>query len=179
MKTPEATLILGIGNLLRADDGLGPVIIGRLKEQGGLHGANLVCGGTDALGLIEHFKGYDRVIIIDAAQMKFAPGTIKVFNPDQFSLHMHSDTLSTHGLGLAEVISLAKELDIAPIITIIAVQVEDISFKEGLSQTVADKIPDILKIITGLIKENRPISQQKNRLILSKKPRQTIYRKAD
>ena len=81
------TLILGVGNPLRRDDGIGPAVIQLLAENRDGYqipsDIELVDGGTDGLGLIEYLKDYKKVVIIDAVETGLAPGTISVFTPEE------------------------------------------------------------------------------------------------
>lgn len=146
------TLILGVGNPLRRDDGIGPAVIQLLAENRDGYqipsDIELVDGGTDGLGLIEYLKDYKKVVIVDAVEMKLSPGTIKEFTPEEAVININSDALSTHGFGIAELIKLAKELDINPELVIVGVQPEDVSYGENLSTVVESKIYELLKTIT-------------------------------
>lgn len=153
-KNKKETLILGVGNPLRRDDGIGPEVIRLLTENRNSYGLpadiDLVDGGTDGLGLIEYLKDYKKVIIIDAVEMKLAPGTIKIFSPKEAVISINADSLSTHGFGIAELIKLAEELDINPELIIVGVQPEDISYSENLSTVVESKFYELIETITSI-----------------------------
>lgn len=143
-------LVLGIGNPFRRDDGIGPAVIGRLKSENGLEEIDLLDGGTDGLSLIEYIKGYGKVLIVDAVDMGVAPGEVRVFSPGEAKLTIKADALSTHGFGLAEVISLMETLEITSDLHIIGIQAKDVTFGEEMSPEVSSKIEEILE----LVKEN-------------------------
>lgn len=155
----KETLILGVGNPLRRDDGIGSKVIRLLKQNRANKKSryklsadiDLLDGGSDGLGLIEYLKEYKKVIIIDAVEMKLAPGTIRVFTPREAVMTIKTDSLSTHGFGIAELIKLAKELDINPELIIVGVQPEDVSFGEKLSYSVASVLDKLIKIILKII----------------------------
>lgn len=69
-------LVVGCGNLLRGDDGVGPVLVRHLWELGVPDGARLVDGGTAGMDVAFQMRGAQRVVIIDAAATGSAPGTI-------------------------------------------------------------------------------------------------------
>ena len=144
------TLILGVGNPFRRDDGIGPAVISRLKSENELEGIDLLDGGTDGLSLIEYIKGYEKVLIVDAVDMGMVPGEVRVFSPDEAKLKIKTDVLSTHGFGLAEVIGLMGTLEMKTDLRIIGIQAKDVTFGEGLSPEVSSKIEEILE----LVKEN-------------------------
>ncbi|MFQ3681913.1 hydrogenase maturation protease [Roseiflexus sp.] len=70
------TLIIGCGNLLRGDDGVGPILIRRLWEIGLPEGVRVADGGTAGMDVAFQMRGADRVIIIDACRTGAAPGTL-------------------------------------------------------------------------------------------------------
>jgi hydrogenase maturation protease len=140
------TLILGVGNPLRRDDGIGPLIVGKLDQEE-LKNVDIQDGGTDGLGLIEYLKEYPRAIIIDAVEMNLEPGAIRSFKLEEVKVNIKADTLSTHGFGLAEVFELMKSLNIETEVKVIGVQPESIEFGEGLSQEVLLKVSKIIEII--------------------------------
>ncbi len=145
------SLILGVGNPLRRDDGVGVEIIRRLTKNfsdGRLSvSTDLMDGGTDGLALLEYIKGYKKVTLIDAVEMGVDPGIIKVFTPEEAILHIGTDSLSTHGFGIAEFIRFARELNILPECTIIGIQPEDIGYGEELSYPVQSGIEKVISII--------------------------------
>jgi len=140
------TLVIGVGNPFRHDDGIGPAIIKILQIEDN-QAFILVDGGTDGLALLDQLTGYKKAIIVDAVQMMAKPGTVKLFTPAEAKINIKSDVLSTHGFGLAEMLKLADELGIKTEIKIIGIQPKDISFGEGLSDEIKEQIPEILKLI--------------------------------
>ncbi|MCK5201195.1 MAG: hydrogenase maturation protease [Spirochaetales bacterium] len=152
-RNKKETLILGVGNPLRRDDGIGPAVIQLLEKKRSSYeipsNVELIDGGTDGLGLIEYLKDYKKVIIIDAVESGVAPGTIKVFTPEEAVLNINSDSLSTHGFGIAELIKLAKELDINPKLVIVGVQPGDVSYGEGLSDILSLKMEEAAKVVVS------------------------------
>lgn len=71
-----AVLIVGCGNLLRGDDGVGPVLVRHLWERGVPEGARLVDGGTAGMDVAFQMRGAARVVIVDAAATGSPPGTV-------------------------------------------------------------------------------------------------------
>ncbi|CAL7962498.1 hydrogenase maturation protease [Gammaproteobacteria bacterium] len=139
-------LVIGVGNPFRHDDGIGPAIIKILQAEDNQDFV-LIDGGTDGLALLDQLTGYEEAIIVDAVQMMANPGIVKSFTPAEAKINIKSDVLSTHGLGLAEMLKLVEELNIKTKIRIIGIQPKDISFGEGLSDKIKNQIPEILKLI--------------------------------
>jgi hydrogenase maturation protease len=140
------TIIIGVGNVLRRDDGIGPTIIKELAKLN-LTNVDLQDGGTDGLALLDYLPNYSQAIIIDAVNMGMLPTTVKIFTPEKVRINIKSDALSTHGFGLAEVIKLMEQLDIKIKLIIIGIEPKDISFGENLSAEIQEKIPEILELI--------------------------------
>ena len=139
-------LVLGIGNSFRRDDGIGPAVVSHLIADADLEDIDILDGGTDGVSLLEYLKGYEKALIIDAVDMGMAPGEIRVFSPDEARL-IRADALSTHGIGLAEVIGMLKILKIEVELRIIGIQAKDVTFGEGLSPEVSSKIETILELV--------------------------------
>jgi len=144
------TLILGVGNTYRKDDGVGPAIIALLQNNK-RSGVDYLDGGVDGLALIDIISLYSKVIIIDAVDMKTPPGTVKLFSPSDVRLQIKSDALSTHGFGLAEVIKLIEQLDVKTLLQIIGIQPQDISFGEGLSEVIEKQVQRIIKLVDDVL----------------------------
>jgi hydrogenase maturation protease len=72
----ENTVIIGCGNLLRGDDGVGPILIRRLWELGVPEGIVLVDGGTAGMDVAFKMRGAERVIIVDASRSGAEPGAL-------------------------------------------------------------------------------------------------------
>lgn len=92
-----AVLVIGCGNLLRGDDGVGPVLVRHLWERGVPDGARLVDGGTAGMDVAFQMRGAGRVVIVDAAATGAEPGTVyrvpgaELANlPPLSGLHTHS-----------------------------------------------------------------------------------------
>lgn len=71
-----SVLVVGCGNLLRGDDGVGPILVRHLWERGVPDGARLVDGGTAGMDVAFQMRGAARVVIVDAAATGAAPGTV-------------------------------------------------------------------------------------------------------
>jgi hydrogenase maturation protease len=143
----SSTLVLGVGNPFRRDDGVGPAVIARLQTENSLDGVDLLDGGIDGLALIDYMHGYEKVLIVDAVNMNAAPGEIHMFSPQEAILSITSDALSTHGFGVAEVIALMEKMDIQVNMQILGIQAKDVTFGEGLSPEIAVRIDDVIELV--------------------------------
>lgn len=106
-------LVACIGNPDRGDDGVGPLVAEQL-ERAAPEGL-VVRRYTDGLlGLLDDWRGFPRVICVDAVAPLGAPGQVHVIDPARESLPQLAPATSTHGVGLAEVIRLGHALGTLP-----------------------------------------------------------------
>ncbi len=142
-----ALTIIGVGNRLRGDDAIGPLLIDALSGLSHSQ-VELVDAGSDALGLLEYFQGRDHVIVIDACHMGRKAGCIVEFDPTQIDLVLKDDPISLHGLGLAESIQMAQSLQMLPRdLKIIGIEPESIQFSGSLSVPVQKAMKKAIEII--------------------------------
>ena len=113
---PAATLqppgcdvvIIGCGNLLRGDDGVGPVLVRHLWERGVPDGAKLVDGGTAGMDVAFQMRGAARVVIVDAAATGSAPGTVFRVPGEEFAELPPLQGLHTHSFRWDHAIAFAR-----------------------------------------------------------------------
>ncbi|MCX7854479.1 MAG: hydrogenase maturation protease [Anaerolineae bacterium] len=142
------TLILGLGNPLRGDDGIGPRVVAELLRRGLPDGVEAVDGGTSGLDLLHLLEGWERVIIVDAAELGREPGEFLRFTPEDARLVGSLVSLSSHTAGLADALALARALgQKLPDIVIYGVQPERMDWEEGLSPAVEVALPDLIEEI--------------------------------
>ncbi len=126
-------LVIGLGNPDRGDDGVGPLVVEKLA---GLLPTDVAVApaGADVLTLMTEWADFDAVICIDAAAPLAAPGRIHRFDLANAELPQHTRSASSHALGLADAIGLARVLRQAPQ-NIIVFAIEGASFARGASMT--------------------------------------------
>ncbi|MEE4379723.1 MAG: hydrogenase maturation protease [Candidatus Competibacteraceae bacterium] len=137
------TLIIGVGNALRGDDGCGPVVIqrltGRIPET-----VTLLEHGGDGISLLQAWEGADWVILVDAAYSGATPGTIYRFDVAETELPRGFFHASTHELGVAEAVELARSLGRLPEgLMVYAIEGECFSAGAELSPAVADAVESV------------------------------------
>jgi hydrogenase maturation protease len=149
----EKTLVLGLGNPILSDDGIGPRIAGKLE---GKLGGNVTVAETSMAGLnlLDLLAGYDRAIIIDAIKtISGKPGSIYRLDIEDFKDTCHA--ASTHDVNLATALEFGKRLGLAlpHKIDILAIEVvETERFGEELTPEVAGAIPVCVEIIIEELK---------------------------
>jgi len=104
----DLIVVLGIGNVLWADEGFGVRCIEALQRHWsfGPH-VRLVDGGTQGLYLIQHVQAAKKLLIFDAIDYGLAPGTLKLVENDEVPRFMGAKKMSLHQTGFQEVLMLA------------------------------------------------------------------------
>jgi hydrogenase maturation protease len=144
-------LVVGIGNPDRGDDGVGPAVVRRLKGRIPTSVRVLECSG-DALTLLDDWVGFTAVILVDAVAPIDRPGRVHHIALANNPLPLAFSPHSTHAIGLAEAIELARCLGRLPR-SITAYLVEGEQFEAGaqLSPVVASAVDDVVgAIITDI-----------------------------
>ena len=100
--TPDKILVLGIGNLVLNDEGIGIHVVNALNEMEIPQGVDVLDGGTGGLALLETLQSYRQLILVDAALDNNPVGTIRRLSP-QYSKD-YPPLLSAHEIGLKEMI---------------------------------------------------------------------------
>ena len=143
--------VLGIGNLLQKDEGVGVHLINRLeKEYNFSPHVNLIDGGTMGTDLLPYLEENDKVIILDAVNFDEVPGFIGVIENDDILRRLNTK-LSIHHLGLTDVLSSARLLDIEPSeIYLIGIQPKNIEMGTELTDEINQRTG---KMIDAAIKK--------------------------
>jgi len=139
--------IIGLGNPLRKDDGIGIVLLNKLKQQKKKLGKNieLIDGGIGGMNLLHVLARFDIVVLIDAVDFQGAPGESHVFTVAQLQSKKTPDRFSTHESDFLNIICLSKELNELPRkIIIFAVQPQDVSFGTDLSEQLEKNLDGLL-----------------------------------
>ena len=140
-------IIVGIGNTLRGDDGIGCKIIEELKKETLPDFVELVDIGSDAFSIIDFFEKQQPVLLVDCAQMDKGAGSIVRFDVEEKNLPVLDKAISIHGFGFSDVYRMAKNLYGHIQCTVIGVQPKSIEFNSGLTDEIIAKIPSIKKMV--------------------------------
>ncbi len=105
--------VIGIGNDLRGDDAAGPEAVRRLRARA-LPGLEVVACAADPQALLEAWSGGDDVTVVDAMRSGAPPGTVTRFDAARGPLPLEGFRSSTHGLGVAAAVELARALGRLP-----------------------------------------------------------------
>lgn len=151
-------LILGIGNYLMGDEGVGVHVVQQLEAEG-IEGADLLDGGTGGFHLLEYFEKYPHIIIIDATLGDNPTGTIRLIKP-KYAVDF-PPAMSTHDIGLRDLTTAIQLLGKSPDIYLYVVSIESIQ-QQGVELT-----PEIRKAAKELKGKVRKLVQNiTNRTLL-------------
>jgi hydrogenase maturation protease len=151
-------LVMGVGNILRGDDGFGVAVLNEVGTRAVPANVDLLDAGTSIIDLMEELNGRRKVVVIDAVRGGQSPGTLYRFSPEDVAAEaVPADSL--HQVGLLETLRLAELVDCRPEqVVIIGAQPEDTSLKIGLTEAVAAAVPRAVEMvmaeINGVIADN-------------------------
>lgn len=115
MTTTPSVLVLGIGNVLWADEGFGVRCAEALAEAWELpESITVMDGGTQGLYLLPYLEGRDLMIVFDAVDYGLPPGTMKIVRDDAVPAFMGAKKMSLHQTGFQDVIATAQLTGICP-----------------------------------------------------------------
>ena len=143
-------LVLGVGNLLLKDEGVGIHVIRALEKEELPPNVSLMDGGTGGLHLISWIQDYNRIIMVDATLDHNPPGTIRLIRP-----RYETDfppLMSAHEVGLRDMIEAMILTEKLPDIQLIVVSAEDIS-EVGMELTPAVEaaVPEVVEMVKQII----------------------------
>lgn len=150
-------LILGIGNLLWADEGFGVRAVEEMHTQYETpENVVLMDGGTQGIYLVHHVRDADILIVFDAVDYNLPVGTIKRVEGDQVPKFMGCKKISLHQTGFQEVLAMAEMMDDAPekllLIGVQPVELDD--FGGGLRDEVKAQINPAIKMAIDYLAES-------------------------
>lgn len=144
--TERKQLVLGIGNVLLGDDGVGVRLTEQLRGLEPSLPSRYVDGGTLSFSLLSHLEEAAALLVIDAADLGAAPGTVQVFEDEAMDRFLaKSRRRSVHEVGLCDLLDMARLRDcLPPRRALLSVQPAVIDWSESLSPLVADAIEGAL-----------------------------------
>jgi hydrogenase maturation protease len=161
MNRTSDTLVLGVGNYLMGDEGLGVHLAQELTTEIPPGLADVLDGGTAGFQLMEYIESYPRVILIDAALDHKPAGTIQLIRP-KFASDFPK-AMSTHEIGLKDLVESLTLLDRLPDVYLFVVSVETIQpLTVGLSREVSAVLPELKRRILDLCRQ--PGSEKKKQV---------------
>lgn len=148
------TLVLGIGNTLLSDEGIGIHVLKALSASA-LPGdkVELLDGGTLSFTLAVPIEQADGLIVVDAAQLQAAPGTVRVFEGEDMDRFLTNQRRSSvHEVGLTDLMNIAKLMERWPRKrALVGIQPEKVDWGERPTAAVQAAIPLACREIEALL----------------------------
>lgn len=149
----ESVLILGVGNSLLGDEGVGIHVVRAIREiyrdQGSIE---YIDGGTLSFTLAEPIARADGLIVVDAARMNSSPGTVKVFHDTEMDRYLKGNRQSVHEVSLTDLLDIARLTESLPKKrSLIGIEPRSIDWNESLSPEVQPAVDRAISEIVTIL----------------------------
>ncbi|HWJ50246.1 MAG TPA: hydrogenase maturation protease [Solirubrobacteraceae bacterium] len=158
-RRPVSVMVIGVGNDLRADDAAGLEVARRLRDEPGI--AVNVHGG-EAIDLLELWSGTDAVVLVDTMRTGEATGTIHRFDATSNPVPLPLRGCSSHAIGVAEAIELARTLGSLPQ-HVIVYGIEGARF--ALASELSDEVEQTIDPLADAVREEARALRARARLV--------------
>jgi hydrogenase maturation protease len=147
--------VIGVGNELMGDDGIGPLLIHRLKASDPFHGGvRLIDASVGGLKIVHELAQLDTAVILDAGDMRVQPGDWRIFSPKAAHSVKPTQTGSVHEWDVMKAIQISEMLGEAPcIIYIMAIQPCQSAFGQSVSAILRNRVPMYLRTVKLLVQK--------------------------
>lgn len=147
------TLVLGIGNTLLSDEGVGVRMLDWLQRHfPALTGLNYLDGGTLSFTLAPYIEEADNLIVIDAAELDAAPGTVQVFAGSEMDRFAGKTKRSVHEVSLGDLLAIAHLTGAMPANrALVAIQPQAVDWGDRLSNPVKLALPEAASRVLALL----------------------------
>jgi hydrogenase maturation protease len=152
--SPQKIVILGVGNLLLSDEGVGVHVANELMKMDLPPEVSVVEGGTDGFRLLNVITEADRLILIDAVKGGSNQGSIYRFDIDDVRNCPPGFKTSVHQIGILEVIDLSELIGKKPHTTIIGIEPKSLEMGMELTPEIKSKIPRVIELIFEELKKH-------------------------
>lgn len=151
----HSTLILGLGNDILTDDGIGPKLVHKLQNDLFQPNITFQTAAVGGLEILEMFRNYSKMIILDAIKTNDGiPGTVYYLTPMNFKETLHLSNF--HDISFLAALDFAEhmEISIPDQIDILAIEIiEDLIFSDEFSPPIAKKYEQIYREVLAAVKE--------------------------
>jgi hydrogenase maturation protease len=145
----KTTLVLGLGNILLGDEGVGVRVVERLLERYDFPEEVLVMdGGTLGLDLLPYVEDASRLVVVDAAQARKPPGTLVRLTGNEIPIFLDASKVSPHQEGLQDLLAVAALKGYLPAeLVFLGVQVGTLGVSLDLSPAVAQQVEAVAEMV--------------------------------
>lgn len=150
--TTKPVLLLGVGNILLSDEGVGVHVIKKMQNLPPMEGVEIVDGGTSGADLLDIISDRQKVIIIDAMTSGEKPGTVLKFSGDSL-VRDKNPSMSLHDVGIFDTLHMAKMIGSAPReVVVFGIEPASLDFAMELSSTLQKIVPSLIEAVLQEIK---------------------------
>lgn len=148
MTTTPTIAVLGVGNILLTDEGIGVRIVEELQRRYRLPEHVLVLdGGTAGMELLEPLEGLDTLIIADAVRVGQPPGSVVLLQGDEVPIFFRTK-ISPHQIGLSDLLAALELTEQAPkAVSLIGLQPVSLDTGMALTPEAEAKVPEMLALV--------------------------------
>lgn len=151
----DKVVVLGVGNLLLGDEGVGVHLIQKLREMEIGERVELIDGGTSLLDFIPQAENVSKLIIVDAVKLGGKPGKTYKICVDSSLLKGAKGMTSLHQLGVVETLAIAQKMGKLPHTVIIGIEPKEISYGLELSPEVEREMGKMVNLILDEVRDKR------------------------
>jgi hydrogenase maturation protease len=156
-KTRSDRKVVGFGTFLSGDDEIGLALVRALSREAGMAAHCVLLENADAAKVASSLLEWNEpIILVDAVDMNLAPGEHRFFSHSDASVILKTGSVSSHGLGLAEGLELAKALGFDQSIFIFGVQPFSLSPRQGLTPEMTSRFPLLLAALKNACSRSLP-----------------------
>lgn len=152
--TNSSIILLGVGNILLTDEGLGVHIVNQFWEDYVCNPPiTILDGGTMGMELLSYMRGMKQLILVDAINGGEAPGTVYGFTHEEMNQYF-TDRISVHEVGMQDILRI-RALQEDPLDDAVVIGIEPLSLELGLEVTpvVAQSIPAVIEKIVDQLRQ--------------------------
>jgi len=154
MTKVQDILILGIGNILLKDEGVGVHVVERLMKMSLPDNVEVLDGGTAGLDLVDFIEGRKKMIVIDAVNAGEKPGTLYRLTEENLDIKPKAIS-SFHEIDFLDALHMSELVNSKPEeIVVIGIEPNDMSEGIGLSPEIEEQIPRIIEVVMKELNSN-------------------------
>lgn len=148
-----STLVLGIGNTLLSDEGVGVHVVEQLRTACvDRDDIELVDGGTLSFTLAEVISSHPRLVVVDAARLDSPPGTVAVFEGAEMDRRLRGGLQSVHEVSLSDLMDIARLTGTLPAQrALVGIQPDSIDWGEAPTPEVAAAVPGAVRAVLDIV----------------------------
>lgn len=147
-ETPNRIAVVGMGNLLLSDDGVGVHVLHKLRQTEH-DGVQLIDAGTAVIHAADCLRGFNRILVIDAVKGGQSPGTVYLMDGD--AVLENDFSLSVHALGLKTALRFLAPDETPAVWMLIGVEPENLGYGMRLSPPVWSALADVVRTAERVI----------------------------